>query len=78
MVHLLNVVKLYSENGTKEFYFLIHQACMDPWSTFEMAYYNFMPLDQLMMYSYIVIDIYSNIYLWTFLRNNDENNSAIR
>lgn len=51
---------------------------MDPWSTFEMAYYNFMPLDQLMVYSYIVIDIYSNIYLWTFLRNNDENNSAIR
>ena len=68
MIHLVNLIKLYVTHGAEGFYFVMHQACMDPWSDFEMAYYKFMPLDQIMMYSYIMIDVVSNFYLCYFMR----------
>ena len=68
MVHLSNAYVLYKSTGTEDFYFILHQGCMDPWSNFEKPYYQFMPLDQVMVYSYFVIIFYSNFYLFFFLR----------
>ena len=68
MLHLLNFYSLYKSNGVEGINFVMHHSCMDPWSDFEMAYYKFMPLDQVMVYTYFVIIFGSNFYLFSFLR----------
>ena len=67
LLHLVDGLRVYY--STKErFPVLLYQACIDPSSEFSIPFYKSMPLQLTMMYIYVFIAIYNNIYLYWFLR----------
>lgn len=66
ILHLVDVLLIY--NTKKEFPMLLYQACTNPESDYSVPFLQFLPFQVTMMYIYAAIMIYSNIYLYIFLR----------
>ena len=67
---LLHIFLFYFEGYHKneEFPFLFYQACKNPYSDYSMQFYKLMPMQQFLLYNYFGLMVYSNIYLYRFLR----------
>ena len=68
-IHLFNFANHLKKLGDwKDFDLMLSQACIDPWSDFCVPLHQIMPLDQILLYIYCFLGVYSNIYLFLFLK----------
>ena len=65
-LHFLDALYVY--NTKEDFPLLLYQACTKPYSDYSMPFHKLMPFQVFMMYGYVALMIYSNIYLYMFLR----------
>ena len=73
----MNTIQFVHSHGIKSYPFMLHQACLNPYGSYEVNLFSVMPLDQAMSYVYSFITIWSNLYLARFLKEQEENNSAL-
>ena len=66
LLHFVDVLIIY--NTKKDFPTLLYQACINPKSEYSLPFTQFLPFQVIMMYIYAAIMIYSNIYLYMFLK----------
>ena len=55
---------------------MMFQACLNPSNYYSLNGFTLMPFDQFLLYSYCVVYIYSNFYLYKFLNLQNEKNKA--
>ena len=65
-LHLLDALHTYFTSG--ELPFLLYQACANPELDYSLPFHKLMPFQVIMMYIYMSITIYTNVYLFMFLR----------
>ena len=65
-LHLLDLLHTYFTSG--ELPFLLYQACANPELDYSLPFHKLMPFQVIMMYIYMSILIYTNVYLFMFLR----------
>ena len=65
-LHLLD--GLYTFFTSEELPFLLYQACANPELDYSLPFHKLMPFQVIMMYIYMSILIYTNVYLFMFLR----------
>ena len=53
---------------SEELPFLLYQACANPELDYSLPFHKLMPFQVIMMYIYMAITIYTNVYLFIFLR----------
>ena len=58
----------------KKYPLMLHQACLNPYSLYCLSMLKLMPMDQFLLYFYAIIMVYSNFYLYRFLRTQAETN----
>ena len=66
LTHNLDALRLYWING--QISTLLYQACLDPTSDYSIPFYTLAPFHVIMTYIYVLTGVYSNIYLYLFLR----------
>ena len=66
LMHLLDAIHTY--NTTNEFPLLLYQACINPKSDYSIPFHQLMPVQVIILYIYIAIMAYTNVYLFIFLR----------
>ena len=66
LMHLLDAIHTY--NTKKDFPLLLYQACISPQSDYSIPFYQLMPFQVVMVYIYVAIMAYTNVYLYIFLR----------
>ena len=65
-VHIIDGLHTYITK--KEFPTLLYKACTQPESDYSLPFYKLMPLQLIMVYSYLIIIVYTNVYLYVFLK----------
>ena len=55
---------------------ILYQACLDPQGAFTIPMYQVKPWDQILMYVLLMINIFSNFYLYRFLQKQTSQNIA--
>ena len=65
--HIFLYYLLYKTTD-EEFPFLFYQACRNPTSDYSLKFHKLMPVQQYLLYSYFASMVYSNMYLYRFLR----------
>ena len=65
-LHLLDA--LHTFFTSEELPLLLYQACANPELDYSLPFYKLMPFQVIMMYIYMSILIYTNVYLFMFLR----------
>ena len=73
-VHVFNSVAYYASNNDHPF--MLYHACMKPDSFHESSIFIF-KLDFILLMIYNIITIMGNFYLFFFLKNQTENNTAL-
>ena len=66
LMHLLDALSTYITQG--DFPLLLYQACINPESDYSIPFHQLMPFQLVMMYIYVAIMAYTNVYLYIFLR----------
>ena len=66
LIHLLDALHTY--NTKNDFPLLLYQACINPESDYSIPFHQLMPFQLVMMYIYVAIMAYTNVYLYIFLR----------
>ena len=78
-IHFFNTVIFLQQNGLSKYPFILYRACVDPWSEpNDMPLYEVLPFDQALFYVYSLNLIFSNIYLFKYLRNKTETSTATK
>ena len=77
LIHILDAL-FYVQMNDGDLPILQYQACMNPQTEFKLALYKLMPLTLVLVYTYNGIIIYSNAFLYFYLRTQTENNIAIK
>ena len=68
VIHVINTLQFVKSHGVDLYPMLLYQACINPYSTYELPLLKLLPVDQLMIYTYAIIFICSNFYLFRFLQ----------
>lgn len=68
LVHLINSLMFIRAQGIHEYPMMLFNACLDPYNVYELNFNKLLPLDQILIYSYTMIFICSNFYLYKFLK----------
>ena len=66
LMHLLDALNTYITKGGLPL--LLYQACINPESDYSIPFHQLMPFQLIMMYIYVAIMVYTNVYLYIFLR----------
>ena len=65
-MHLLDALNTYMTKD--QFPLLLYQGCINPESDYSIPFHQLMPFQVIMMYIYVAIIVYTNVYLFIFLR----------
>ena len=76
IIHVLNSLHFIQNYGLKEYPLMMFQACLNPSNYYSLNGFSLMPFDQFLLYSYCVVYISSNFYLYKFLNLQNEKNKA--
>ena len=69
-------VSFVFEHGLKNYPLMLHQACLNPYAKYTLSMIRLMPMDQFLLYMYAFIIVFSNFYLYRFLKTQAEINKA--
>ena len=58
--------------------FMLFQACMRPYSFYDIPLFHALKLDSALLFTYNFIVVSGNFYLFKFLKSQTENNSALK
>ena len=75
MFELLLFLNKYGIDGNT---FVLYHGCIDPWSNYNQKVHKIAPLGITLLFSYNLICICSNIYLYKFLSQQTESNTATK
>ena len=64
--HLIDGLHTYI--AKKDFPTLLYKACTHPESDYSLPFYEFMPFQVILVYIYVTIIVYTNVYLFVFLK----------
>ena len=78
MVHLFELLISLKKYGIDGNTFVLYHACVDPWSNYNQNFHKIAPLGTILLFSYNLICICSNIYLYKFLSHQTETNTATK
>ena len=66
LMHLLDALSTYITKN--DFPLLLYQACINPQSDYSIPFHQLLPFQLVMMYIYVAIMAYTNVYLYIFLK----------
>ena len=64
--HLIDGLHIYIT--TNDFPTLLYKACIHPELGYSLPFYKFMPFQLSLMFIYVTIIVYTNVYLFVFLK----------
>ena len=73
--HLFNSIKNFLQN--EDHPFLLYQACIDPFSFYDVHLTKVLPWDNFLLFVYDLVIFLGNLYLWKYLSCQTERNHAL-
>ena len=75
-IHILSSASYYLRMDDHPF--ILFQACMRPYSFYDIPLFHALKLDAVLLFTYNFINVSGNFYLFKFLKSQTENNSALK
>ena len=73
--HLFDSIKYFLQN--EDHPFLLYQACIDPFSFYDVNITKVLPWDNFLIFVYDLVIVLGNLYLWKYLSGKTETNHAL-
>ena len=75
-IHILNSASYYLRMDDHPF--ILFQACMRPYSFYDIPLFHALKLDAVLLFTYNFINVSGNFYLFNFLQSQTESNSSLK